>query len=139
MDRESVPVESTAPLLEGLILIQPEVYRDSRGFFLETFNEERFRQLGVDCTFVQDNHSCSAKGTIRGLHFQSDPGQDKLIRVAEERIFDVVVDIPAGAALVRDEQPYAGRRNPRCHRHLHPGIRAGVPSSNASTASAYVA
>ena len=74
--------------LEGLKIIQPKVFKDSRGFFFETF-----RQSWIDTLFVQDNHSYSSKGTIRGMHFQSFPGQAKLIRCAEGKIFDVAVDI----------------------------------------------
>lgn len=79
--------------LSGLKLIFPKVWKDSRGFFVESFQKERYEAHGIYNTFVQDNHSCSKKGTIRGLHFQTKPGQAKLIRVAEGRIFDVAVDI----------------------------------------------
>ncbi|MFZ5897276.1 MAG: dTDP-4-dehydrorhamnose 3,5-epimerase [Myxococcota bacterium] len=78
---------------EGILLISPRVFKDQRGFFVETYQQERYRQAGIDCAFVQDNHSRSAARTLRGLHFQSSPGQAKLIRVGEGRIFDVVVDI----------------------------------------------
>jgi dTDP-4-dehydrorhamnose 3,5-epimerase len=61
--------------LDGLALIEPEVYGDDRGFLLESFNAERWRELGVDTVFVQDNHSRSRRGTLRGLHFQLRPGQ----------------------------------------------------------------
>lgn len=74
--------------LKGLQLIQPKVFRDNRGFFIETFRQEQF-----DTPFVQDNHSFSAKGTIRGMHFQSSPGQAKLVRCAVGKIYDVAVDI----------------------------------------------
>lgn len=79
--------------LDGLLVITPKVYRDERGFFLETYSEPRYQQAGVDCKFVQDNHSRSQKDTIRGMHFQSAPGQAKLVRVTYGRIFDVAVDI----------------------------------------------
>jgi dTDP-4-dehydrorhamnose 3,5-epimerase len=79
--------------LRGLILLQPEVRRDPRGFFLETYREEEYRSVGIDATFVQDNHSRSAHGVLRGMHFQADPGQAKLVRVARGRVFDVVVDV----------------------------------------------
>lgn len=77
--------------LKGAKLIKPLVHWDSRGFFLESFQEERYRDL--KSTFVQDNHSYSKKGVIRGMHFQSDPGQAKLVRVAIGKIYDVIVDI----------------------------------------------
>jgi dTDP-4-dehydrorhamnose 3,5-epimerase len=74
-------------------LIQPTVYRDTRGFFLESYSTKAFGQAGIDMPFVQDNHSRSVQGTLRGLHFQSSPGQAKLVRVVTGRIWDVAVDI----------------------------------------------
>lgn len=79
--------------LKGLKLLKPKVFKDSRGFFLETYNETTYRAAGVLEKFVQDNHSFSQKNTIRGMHFQSIPGQAKIIRVPHGEIFDVVVDI----------------------------------------------
>jgi dTDP-4-dehydrorhamnose 3,5-epimerase len=79
--------------LSGLKLIQPTVFGDDRGFFLETYSEPRYRAVGIDVHFQQDNHSRSIKGTLRGLHYQSQPGQAKLVRVASGRIWDVAVDI----------------------------------------------
>lgn len=79
--------------LNGLKLLKPKVFKDNRGFFLESFQQSLYTKLGIDCTFVQDNHSYSQKGCIRGMHFQSFPGQAKLIRVAVGKIFDVAVDI----------------------------------------------
>jgi dTDP-4-dehydrorhamnose 3,5-epimerase len=75
------------------VLIEPSVFRDDRGFFFETFRQEDYRGLGVDADFVQDNHSRSARGTVRALHFQVAPGQAKLIRAARGAIFDVAVDL----------------------------------------------
>ncbi len=79
--------------LNGPILIQPRVVADDRGFFLETYRREPYRDAGVLGDFVQDNHSHSTRGTIRALHFQAEPGQPKLVRVARGRVFDVVVDL----------------------------------------------
>jgi dTDP-4-dehydrorhamnose 3,5-epimerase len=79
--------------LAGLILLEPDTFPDERGFFLETFNARRHAQFGVVETFVQDNHSRSARDTIRGLHFQAPPGQAKLVSVARGRIWDVAVDV----------------------------------------------
>lgn len=79
--------------LDGPLLIEPTVYPDERGFFVETFHRARYLELGVDADFVQDNHSRSVQGTIRGLHLQLPPGQPKLVRVARGRVFDVVVDM----------------------------------------------
>jgi dTDP-4-dehydrorhamnose 3,5-epimerase len=79
--------------LPGLKLVRPRVFRDSRGFFRETFHEPRYAQAGIDCRFVQDNHSRSSYGTLRGLHYQSTPGQAKLLSTTRGRVFDVAVDI----------------------------------------------
>jgi dTDP-4-dehydrorhamnose 3,5-epimerase len=86
----------------GLKLFRPSVFADSRGFFLETYQQRAYAAAGVDVTFVQDNHSRSTKGTLRGLHYQSHPGQAKLVRVGRGRIFDVAVDI-------RPDSPTFGR------------------------------
>ena len=80
-------------------LIRPRRHGDARGWFTETYNRDAFAQLGIACTFVQDNHSLSAQAfTLRGLHFQTPPrGQDKLVRCIRGRIFDVAVDIRKGS------------------------------------------
>lgn len=79
--------------IDGLVLIEPTVHADSRGFFAETYGQRSWQDLGVTAQFVQDNHSRSVAGTLRGLHFQTHPGQAKLVRVARGRAWDVVVDI----------------------------------------------
>jgi dTDP-4-dehydrorhamnose 3,5-epimerase len=80
--------------LEGLVIVEPTVFEDSRGFFFEAYNEKIFFQNGVDVRFVQDNQSKSSFGVIRGLHYQLNPSaQSKLVRVLEGRILDVAVDI----------------------------------------------
>src|SRR6185503_5005831 len=79
--------------LAGVLLIEPKVFGDERGFFLESWNERRFSEAGLDVRFVQDNHSRSVKGVLRGLHYQIRQPQGKLIRVAAGEIFDAVVDI----------------------------------------------
>ncbi len=79
--------------LEGLRLIEPQVFRDARGVFVETYNAERYQTFGIGEQFVQDNYSRSLRGTVRGLHYQSHPGQAKLVRVVQGEIFDVAVDI----------------------------------------------
>jgi dTDP-4-dehydrorhamnose 3,5-epimerase len=86
--------ETTLP---GVVLIEPRVFRDDRGFFLETYHAERYAAGGVGETFVQDNHSRSVEGTLRGLHAQLARPQGKLIRVIEGGIFDVAVDIRRGS------------------------------------------
>ena len=79
--------------LAGPLLIEPRVVSDGRGFFLETFRAAEYAAHGIEADFVQDNHSRSVRGTVRALHFQADPGQPKLVRVARGRAWDVVVDI----------------------------------------------
>ena len=79
--------------LEGVLIIEPSVYTDSRGSFFESFQKERYKELGITEEFVQDNQSVSQKHTIRGLHYRVDPGQSKLVRVIRGEVFDVVVDI----------------------------------------------
>jgi len=79
--------------IKGLIIIEPTVYKDERGFFMEVYNYKEFKELGLDMAFVQDNHSRSKKGVLRGLHFQKNYPQGKLIRVIKGTIFDVAVDI----------------------------------------------
>jgi len=75
-------------------IIEPEVFGDERGFFLESFNAKRFHELtGLDVNFVQDNHSKSGRGVLRGLHYQIEQAQGKLVRVTAGKVFDVVVDI----------------------------------------------
>jgi dTDP-4-dehydrorhamnose 3,5-epimerase len=92
-------VDIEALSLQGLKLIRPRVFRDARGFFLESYHAPRFEAAGMSSVFVQDNHSRSVKDTLRGLHYQSSPGQAKLLRVVSGRIFDVAVDIrPSGLA-----------------------------------------
>ncbi|MDF3066863.1 MAG: rmlC [Polyangiaceae bacterium] len=79
--------------LAGAKLVRPRVFRDARGFFFESYSHERYVAGGMPETWVQDNHSLSRQGTLRGLHYQSTPGQAKLVRVTRGRIFDVLVDI----------------------------------------------
>ena len=80
--------------IEGLLVIEPKVFRDARGYFVEMYNEKRYREAGVDATFVQDNQSCSSFGVVRGLHFQRPPyTQAKLVSCVEGRVLDVAVDL----------------------------------------------
>ena len=88
-------VEPTA--LPGVALIQPNVYPDARGFFLEAYHAQRYAEAGIAATFVQDNHSRSVRGTVRGLHAQLQKPQAKLVRVLQGEIFDVVVDVRRGS------------------------------------------
>jgi dTDP-4-dehydrorhamnose 3,5-epimerase len=86
-------MEFTRTALDGVVVVEPRVFRDDRGFFLETYHAGRYREGGIDATFVQDNHSRSVRGTLRGLHAQWEHPQGKLLRVVEGEIFDVAVDI----------------------------------------------
>jgi dTDP-4-dehydrorhamnose 3,5-epimerase len=79
--------------LNGLKLIKPKVFKDQRGFFLESFKQPLYEKMGIEGVFMQDNHSFSQKNCIRGMHFQAIPGQAKLVRVAVGKIYDVAVDI----------------------------------------------
>ncbi|MEA2391895.1 MAG: dTDP-4-dehydrorhamnose 3,5-epimerase [Solirubrobacteraceae bacterium] len=79
--------------LEGPVLLAPRVHDDGRGFFVETFRADAWAEHGVDLDWVQDNQSRSRRGTLRGMHFQTEPGQAKLVRCARGAIFDVIVDI----------------------------------------------
>ena len=88
--------------IEGVLLIKPRVFGDHRGFFLETFQEERYREAGIAQRFVQDNHSRSRRGILRGLHFQRNHPQGKLVSALRGQVFDVAVDI-------RPESPTFGK------------------------------
>lgn len=79
--------------IEGLKVITPTVFGDARGYFMETYNYNDFQEAGIDCRFVQDNQSASKKGVLRGLHFQIQFPQDKLVRVINGEVFDVAVDL----------------------------------------------
>lgn len=87
----------TPTAIPEVILIEPEVFGDERGFFMETWNARTFAAAGVDAQFVQDNHSRSAFGTLRGLHYQIRQPQGKLVRVLDGEVLDVAVDIRRGA------------------------------------------
>jgi dTDP-4-dehydrorhamnose 3,5-epimerase len=89
-------VESTS--LPGVLVLRPRVFEDARGFFLESYNQETLRAYGIDAVFVQDNHSKSTRGTLRGLHYQLPPAaQVKLVRVVRGAVWDVAVDIRVGS------------------------------------------
>jgi dTDP-4-dehydrorhamnose 3,5-epimerase len=88
--------------LPGVLVLEPRVWTDARGFFLETYHRARYAELGITCDFVQDNHSCSSRGALRGLHFQREYSQAKLCRVVRGEVFDVAVDVRVGS-------PYFGK------------------------------
>ena len=79
--------------LRGLLIVEPKVFQDSRGYFMETYHQDRYREYGIDPCFVQDNLSYSVQGTLRGLHYQIKHAQAKLVQVISGEIYDVAVDI----------------------------------------------
>lgn len=79
--------------IEGLCVIEPTVFKDERGYFMETYNQNDFKEAGLNMVFVQDNQSMSTKGVLRGLHFQKEHPQGKLVRVVRGSVFDVAVDL----------------------------------------------
>jgi dTDP-4-dehydrorhamnose 3,5-epimerase len=93
-----MPYQVMQTPLEGVLVLEPKVFGDARGFFFESFNARDFAQvMGLDVAFVQDNHSKSAKGVLRGLHYQVQHAQGKLVRVTQGAVFDVAVDIRKGS------------------------------------------
>jgi dTDP-4-dehydrorhamnose 3,5-epimerase len=93
-----MPFKFTRLEIPEVILIEPKVFQDERGFFMEVYKTSDFAQFGIKDNFVQDNHSCSARGTLRGLHYQKHPmAQAKLVRCVRGAIFDVAVDIRKGS------------------------------------------
>ena len=83
--------------IPGVLLVEPKVFKDSRGFFMETFHQKKYAEVGIDHAFIQDNYSHSTQGTLRGLHYQLKHPQGKLIYVITGEIFDVAVDIRQGS------------------------------------------
>jgi len=83
--------------IDGVYIIEPKVFGDERGYFMEIYNKEEFSEAGLNITFVQDNESKSSKGVLRGLHFQSKHSQGKLVRVNRGEVFDVAVDLRCGS------------------------------------------
>ena len=83
--------------LPGVLLLEPRVFGDHRGFFLETFHAARYAEIGIDAPFVQDNWSRSVRGTLRGLHFQEPQAQGKLVQVVHGAVYDVAVDVRRGS------------------------------------------
>jgi dTDP-4-dehydrorhamnose 3,5-epimerase len=93
-----MPYQVTTTPIDGVLVLEPKVFGDARGFFFESFNIRDFANAtGLDVSFVQDNHSKSAKGVLRGLHYQAEHAQGKLVRVTQGAVFDVAVDIRKGS------------------------------------------
>ncbi len=91
------PCQVEGKTIEGLFVIEPTVFKDERGYFMETYNQNDFKEAGLDMVFVQDNQSMSVKGVLRGLHFQKQHPQGKLVMVSLGEVFDVAVDIRKGS------------------------------------------
>src|SRR5208283_4929194 len=96
-DRKLLLMQRIETSLPGVLELRPKVFRDQRGFFLETYHQDKFSALGIEDLFVQDNHSCSTLGTLRGLHYQLRHPQAKLCRVVEGEALDVAIDIRSGS------------------------------------------
>ena len=92
-----IKVTENAGGIKGIYVVEPTVFGDNRGYFMETYNYNDFAAAGIDCNFVQDNQSASKKGVLRGLHFQIHYPQDKLVRVIRGEVFDVAVDLREGS------------------------------------------
>lgn len=98
MEMEQIAMRVLDTEISGVKIIEPDVFGDCRGWFCETYNEARYREAGIDCSFVQDNESFSSKGVIRGLHWQAaEHAQAKLVRVVYGVVWDVAVDIRRGS------------------------------------------
>ena len=111
--------------LDGVLLIAPKVFGDARGFFLETFQARRYAEAGIPNSFVQDNHSRSARGVLRGLHYQIERPQGKLVMVTKGAVFDVAVDIRKGSPTFG--QWFGAELNDENHHQLYvpPGFAHG--------------
>lgn len=94
---EGKSVRVTTTDIPGVLLIEPNVFRDPRGLFIETYHARRYRDAGIPGLFVQDNYSQSLQGTLRGLHYQEPHAQGKLVMVTDGAVYDVVVDIRRGS------------------------------------------
>lgn len=119
--------------LNGVVIIEPKVFGDDRGFFLESFNSSRYKEIaGITDAFVQDNHSRSSQGVLRGLHFQKTKPQGKLVRVVSGEVYDVAVDIdPASSTYGRHEGVILSAENKRQF-YIPPGYAHGFAVLSAS-------
>ena len=86
-------IKITNTRLEGVLVIEPRVFQDNRGVFYESYSKRIYQEAGIEADFVQDNHSVSQQGTLRGLHYQLGKGQAKMVRVTQGEVFDVIVDV----------------------------------------------
>ncbi|HWQ66940.1 MAG TPA: dTDP-4-dehydrorhamnose 3,5-epimerase [Methanospirillum sp.] len=110
---------------EGVLLIEPQVFEDSRGFFIESYNQRDFSDAGIPDHFVQDNHSRSQKGVLRGLHYQYPYSQGKLLRVLRGSVYDVIVDIRVGSPTYGAYLSVTLTETPACIIYIAPGFAHG--------------
>lgn len=125
--------------IEGLKVVEPTVFGDARGYFMETYNYNDFKEAGIDVEFVQDNQSSSHKGVLRGLHFQINFPQDKLVRVVNGEVFDVAVDLvkvpkhtDSGSVLyfpLRTRSSFLSRRDLRMDSWYFPSMRSSFTNA----------
>ena len=111
--------------IPGVVIVEPQVHRDARGFFLETYHAEKYQEGGITEAFIQDNHSHSGRGTLRGLHVQIPHSQGKLVRVIEGEIFDVAVDIRRGSPTFARHVAITLSSNNHKQLYVAPGIAHG--------------
>jgi dTDP-4-dehydrorhamnose 3,5-epimerase len=111
--------------IKDLIIIEPKVFGDSRGFFYETFNANRYKDIGIEETFVQDNRSRSAQGVLRGLHFQKTKPQGKLVTVTQGEVFDVAVDLRPGSATFGQYESIILNSENKLQFYIPPGFAHG--------------
>ena len=124
-----IKVEKNAGGIKGLCVIEPTVHGDARGYFMETYNQKDMQEAGLDMVFVQDNQSSSTKGVLRGLHFQKEFPQGKLVRVVKGSVFDVAVDLRSnsetyahGFLVLSDIAEFCYK----CTDFYHPGDEGGL-------------
>ncbi|WP_337240678.1 dTDP-4-dehydrorhamnose 3,5-epimerase [Proteus faecis] len=111
--------------LDGCIVIEPKVFRDERGFFLETYQKEKYKQIGIKELFVQDNFSSSSKNVLRGLHFQKNNPQGKLVTVTHGIVFDVAVDLRTGSKTFGQYESIILSSENKLQFYLPPGFAHG--------------
>ncbi|MEE4256550.1 MAG: dTDP-4-dehydrorhamnose 3,5-epimerase [Bacteroidales bacterium] len=120
--------------LPGLLIIDPNVFGDKRGYFFESYNAEVFRQAGLEMEFLQDNESCSGKGILRGLHFQEPPyEQGKLVRVARGGVMDVSVDIRKGSPTFGKWEAFELNEHNKRMLYIPPGFAHGFVTLEENT------
>ena len=115
----------TKSKLSGCLIIEPELFQDDRGFFQETFSLRQFASIGIDLPFVQDNHSRSKKGVLRGLHYQKNKPQGKLVRVVRGSVYDVAVDLRTESSTYGEWEGVELSENNKCQLWIPPGFAHG--------------